>query len=436
MTLYARLQTVRAASQQQWSPPRSQCRYKICSISMTQSSQISTSATITILAHTTETAVASCSAALSSSIPPAPSSSVSSLPGFAWPTPSPTPAELLGKLEARQAEILSYSTSVVVGTIPIYAVVGCQNSGSIYGNVCACKSISSSTINSNGPRLVNSPHLPSFVGADIPQTTTSTATTTSTSIITSTASCSSSIVITLSHSSSTTVTTVTFTSLAGTGTATGTGTGTLPPSLASSSSMARFNTTTTPSSTLSSTTTTLNVTLTSSITPTPTCATKGYILCNGTCLNATSDEQNCGSCGNRCGDGLVCFNGVCARRPLDPPCDTNCTYRRECNTMRGASCSCARDSNGYGICFDANRYQCLSTTPKCQTTTDCELGGFCIKSICSEGPPMCSNTTDAEADGICVTSTGCGAQGPVNFGALLRFGEPHQRKRIVEDFNW
>jgi hypothetical protein len=49
---------------------------------------------------------------------------------------------------------------------------------------------------------------------------------------------------------------------------------------------------------------------------------------------------------------------------------------------------------------------------------------------------VCSNTTEAQADGICVTSTGCGAQGPINFGALVRFEEPQQRKRVAGEFNW
>ncbi|KAF3034273.1 hypothetical protein E8E11_000225 [Didymella keratinophila] len=74
-------------------------------------------ATITILAHTTETAVVSCS-----------------LPGFNWPTPAPIPGGTLGKLKARQSGGVFYSTTAIVGSIPTSAVVGCETSDAIYNN--------------------------------------------------------------------------------------------------------------------------------------------------------------------------------------------------------------------------------------------------------------------------------------------------------------
>ncbi|KAF1930046.1 uncharacterized protein M421DRAFT_91243 [Didymella exigua CBS 183.55] len=376
-------------------------------------------ATITIVARTTATAVVSCSTTL----PSKSSSTASSLPGFSFSTPSPTPAEIAGKLKVRQNEVLSTSTTTIIGPIPTYAGEPCSNSDVFYASACSCKNLTSSIINVNGPRT----------------TLTSTDTLTLTSTVTSTASCSLLTVITLSHSSSTMVTTVTLTPSTGTGTGTGT-VSSQSSSSATSSSSETFNTTITSSSTLSSATTTTfyNTTLTSPTTPTPTCATPGWILCNSTCLNPASDKANCGSCGNKCGDGLVCFNGVCARRPLDPPCDTNCTFRRECNQgLSRVSCSCARDSDGFGICFDANMYQCLSDTPKCKATTGCRLGEICVKSICAASS-SCSNTTvpEAEQDGICVTSLGCGRQGPTDFGALVRIREHQQRKRMVGEFNW
>ena len=34
--------------------------------------------------------------------------------------------------------------------------------------------------------------------------------------------------------------------------------------------------------------------------------------CNGVCVNAYTDPQNCGACGNVCGPASVCSHGICA----------------------------------------------------------------------------------------------------------------------------
>jgi hypothetical protein len=38
----------------------------------------------------------------------------------------------------------------------------------------------------------------------------------------------------------------------------------------------------------------------------------GYTSCSGNCVNTTSDHDNCGACGNKCGSGEVCYKGSCA----------------------------------------------------------------------------------------------------------------------------
>lgn len=40
-------------------------------------------------------------------------------------------------------------------------------------------------------------------------------------------------------------------------------------------------------------------------------------LCNGMCVNTSSDTQNCGSCGTACSAGATCVSGVCTT-----PCST------------------------------------------------------------------------------------------------------------------
>jgi hypothetical protein len=41
------------------------------------------------------------------------------------------------------------------------------------------------------------------------------------------------------------------------------------------------------------------------------CPTAGQILCSGQCVDPSSDQNNCGFCGNRCGPSQFCSNGSC-----------------------------------------------------------------------------------------------------------------------------
>ncbi len=37
----------------------------------------------------------------------------------------------------------------------------------------------------------------------------------------------------------------------------------------------------------------------------------GQSRCGGACVNTSSDQQNCGMCNMRCGPGTICTDGVC-----------------------------------------------------------------------------------------------------------------------------
>src|SRR5687768_1746825 len=37
----------------------------------------------------------------------------------------------------------------------------------------------------------------------------------------------------------------------------------------------------------------------------------GESVCGGVCSNPMTDRDNCGRCGNSCGDGMVCTSGTC-----------------------------------------------------------------------------------------------------------------------------
>jgi len=36
-----------------------------------------------------------------------------------------------------------------------------------------------------------------------------------------------------------------------------------------------------------------------------------YTICDGSCVNTDTDENNCGSCGNVCATGATCTDGSC-----------------------------------------------------------------------------------------------------------------------------
>jgi hypothetical protein len=87
--------------------------------------------------------------------------------------------------------------------------------------------------------------------------------------------------------------------------------------------------------------------------------------CAGTCLDLRFDDDNCGACGNECGAGEVCVDGVC---------DT-CAEARL--TSCGGACSDLKtDADNCGTCGN----ECGGDTP------------FCIDGKCADATPSCKNT--------------------------------------------
>ncbi|MBZ4400690.1 EGF domain-containing protein [Myxococcus sp. AS-1-15] len=53
------------------------------------------------------------------------------------------------------------------------------------------------------------------------------------------------------------------------------------------------------------------------------------VKCGSSCVNANTDPANCGCCGNTCGAGKTCTNGVCgARAPLGTPLGVTASWER------------------------------------------------------------------------------------------------------------
>ncbi|MFZ5442223.1 MAG: EGF domain-containing protein [Myxococcota bacterium] len=83
-------------------------------------------------------------------------------------------------------------------------------------------------------------------------------------------------------------------------------------------------------------------------------------LCVDRCLDLQADPENCGRCGNVCGQGQVCNHGQCALLPDD------CT-----SLSRGC---------GAGYYCDPVSKKCMGG---CRLTSDCPMGGTCNAGTCA-----------------------------------------------------
>jgi len=115
------------------------------------------------------------------------------------------------------------------------------------------------------------------------------------------------------------------------------------------------------------------------------CATDETV-CAGACSNLQSDRDNCGSCGNACGDGLVCSLGMCVEG-----CDNGLAQ------CAGACVDLATDTDNCGGCgVDDSSHVC---TPD----------QMCNTGVCGCGP------TDIVCNGTCTnpntSQNFCGATG-------------------------
>ena len=126
----------------------------------------------------------------------------------------------------------------------------------------------------------------------------------------------------------------------------------------------------------------------------------GDLWCNGECADIQDDSNNCGGCGTICGDGTCCNNGTCQSL-----CDVG---RLWCNNQ------CVDFGNDSGSCGSCG-------TP-CGSGTCCD-GGSCV-SVCPAGQVWCGTecvdfANDSANCGAC--GTACGDGTCCNNGACESF---------------
>jgi len=123
------------------------------------------------------------------------------------------------------------------------------------------------------------------------------------------------------------------------------------------------------------------------------CCFSPYTVCGSSCVNLTSNNNNCGTCGNKCAAGTSCQNGRCTSICTAPTiyCNSTCvdptTDKNNCGTCGhkcdygcyGSQCYCP----GYQTycvdhCTDTNTddFNCGTCGNVCRTA--CDGGGLCI----------------------------------------------------------
>jgi hypothetical protein len=163
----------------------------------------------------------------------------------------------------------------------------------------------------------------------------------------------------------------------------------------------------------------------------------GQTFCDVTCVDLTSDPNNCGGCGAACATGAQCINGACTNpcvaldqchlagkpdpttgtcstppAPDGTPCNDGnaCTQTDACQagTCTGANpvvCSASDPCHIAGTC-DASSGQCsIPAAPDgtvCGSGQICSAGACVTTAVCAEIGQTCTETT-ACCDGlICI----------------------------------
>jgi hypothetical protein len=97
----------------------------------------------------------------------------------------------------------------------------------------------------------------------------------------------------------------------------------------------------------------------------PTCS-MGQIACNGVCVNAQTDNMNCGACGTACPMGQSCMMGACQNIAMCGAGQTDCS---------GTCVNTQTDSNNCGACGMAcPRRGRAATAGACRMAIMCPVG--------------------------------------------------------------
>jgi hypothetical protein len=120
-----------------------------------------------------------------------------------------------------------------------------------------------------------------------------------------------------------------------------------------------------------------------------TCVCETGTLCNGVCVNTTSDRNNCGACGSPCVDVQSCEAGTCACPPSKPSlCNNVCVQTTGTDSNNCGECG-LRCLPGQDCTFDPDTGQPTSCT---NYDTSCQYGRcVCTSGFYGCGPNWCAS---------------------------------------------
>lgn len=122
------------------------------------------------------------------------------------------------------------------------------------------------------------------------------------------------------------------------------------------------------------------------------------LSCGASCIDSSSDDQNCGGCGNACRDSEVCSSGACVCPTGQALCGDSCVDQQSDEANCGAcgnvcsggqicssgACACPQ---GQALC-DGECVDTQSSNENCGSCgTVCSLGQGCNVGACTSGAP-------------------------------------------------
>lgn len=127
------------------------------------------------------------------------------------------------------------------------------------------------------------------------------------------------------------------------------------------------------------------------------CVCKGRLKqCGSTCVNAKTDENNCGSCKKKCAAGHACKRGKCTSKLGCRVGENFCNRPNgpNCPHTTNTACFCITDVEGTPRCSNISTSICQS----CVTNADCGAGRACldgsgINCQCPGNGNVCSAST-------------------------------------------
>lgn len=149
------------------------------------------------------------------------------------------------------------------------------------------------------------------------------------------------------------------------------------------------------------------------------CAAQGLTDCGGVCVDVTADLANCGACGRVCSGGNACSGGTCVPGAVSAN-DLDICAAQGLTTCSGVCIDALTDHNNCGVCGNSCPLGgycqggacvggCVALGSQCVYGVNECCRGACLNGVCQCSPSgdVCSNNSTCCSDlcnvyGFCV----------------------------------